>query len=151
LELRVPYPATSPSLLASFIRINAGERLTTTSNASSEFFYLIRGSGRTETALGAIPWSQGDFVALPGLEATHFAEEDSAFYMVNDSPFFAYLGAQRSHARFEPTIYTGDMVFAELTDAQRDPEAHKRSRISVLLANKNFEQTMTITHTLSEQ
>jgi gentisate 1,2-dioxygenase len=147
-ELRVPYPATSPSLLASFIRINAGEHLTTSSNASSEFFYVIRGSGRTETALGAIPWNQGDFVALPGLEATHFAEEDSAFYMVNDSPLFAYLGAQRSHARFKPTIYTGDMVFAELTDAQRDPEAYKRSRISVLLANKNFEQTMTITHTL---
>jgi gentisate 1,2-dioxygenase len=67
---------------------------------------------------------------------------------VNDSPLFAYLGAQRSHPRFKPTIYTGDMVFAELTNAQRDPQAHKRSRISVLLANKNFEQTMTITHTL---
>jgi hypothetical protein len=61
---------------------------------------VIGGNGRTETALGAIPWNQGDFVALPGLEAEHFAEDDSAFYMVNDSPLFAYLGAQRSHARF---------------------------------------------------
>ena len=37
---------------------------------------------------------------------------------------------------------------AELEAAKNDPLASKRSRISVLLANKNFEQTMTITHTL---
>jgi len=60
----------------------------------------------------------------------------------------AYLGAQRAEARFKPTLYTRDMVFAELDEARRDPEALKRSRLSVLLANKNFEQTLTITHTL---
>ena len=64
-ELRTPYAATGPSLLASFVRIRAGEQLTSAPNASSEFFYVIAGSGRTETAEGAIAWSGGDFVALP--------------------------------------------------------------------------------------
>ena len=147
-ELRTPYPATGPSLLASFVRIRAGERLASAPNASSEFFYVITGSGRTETADGAIVWKRGDFVALPGLEVLHHADTDAAFYMVNDSPLFEYLGAQKATARFRPTLYTREAVMAELTDARNDPEAFKRSRVSVLLANKNFEQTLTITHTM---
>lgn len=147
-ELRTPYPATGPSLLASFVRIRAGEKLASAPNASSEFFYVITGSGRTETAEGTIAWKTGDFVALPGLEVIHHADTDTAFYLVNDSPLFEYLGAQKATARFQPTLYSHEAVMAELEAAKNDPEASKRSRISVLLANKNFEQTMTITHTL---
>ncbi len=147
-ELRTPYPATGPSLLASFVRIRGGERLTSAPNASSEFFYVIRGKGRTETADGSIAWKEGDFVALPGVEAIHVAETDSAFYLVNDSPLFEYLGAQRGKPRFEPTVYSREEVMKELEEAKNDPLASTRSRISVLLANKRFEQTMTITHTL---
>jgi hypothetical protein len=33
-------------------------------------------------------------------------------------------------------------------EGKNDPNAGKRSRVSVLLANKNFDQTLTITHTL---
>ncbi len=147
-ELQTPYPATSPSLLASFVRIRMGEQLLTSPNASSEFFYVIRGSGHTETDEGSIDWKTGDFVALPGLEATHHADTDSAFYLVNDSPLFEYLGAQKARARFQPTRYSREAVMAELEAAKNDPLAATRSRVSVLLANKNFEQTMTITHTL---
>jgi gentisate 1,2-dioxygenase len=147
-ELRTPYPATGPGLLASFVRIRAGERLVSAPNASSEFFYVIAGVGRTETAEGTIAWKTGDFVALPGLEVIHSAETDAALYVVNDSPLFEYLVAQKATARFRPTLYTREAVMAELNDARNDPEASKRSRISVLLANKNFAQTMTITHTL---
>jgi gentisate 1,2-dioxygenase len=147
-ELRTPYPATGPSLLASFVRIRAGEKLASEPNASSEFFYVIAGSGRTETAEGTIAWKTGDFVALPGLAVIHYADTDTAFYLVNDSPLFEYLGAKKGAARFQPTLYSREAVMAELNDARNDPEASKRSRISVLLANKNFEQTMTITHTL---
>jgi len=147
-DLRTPYPATGPGLLASFARIRAGEKIATSPNASSEFYFVIRGRGRTETEEGSIEWNAGDFVALPGIGAIHYAEEDAAFYMVNDSPLFAYLGAHKSESRFKPTLYTRENVMAELESAQKDPEASKRSRISVLLANRNFEQTMTITHTL---
>ena len=147
-DLRCSYPATGPSLLASFVRINAGDRLTTSPRATSEFYYVIRGSGRTETAEGPVAWKRGDFLILPGIEAEHFADEDTAFYMVNDSPLLAYLGVQQSEARFRPTLYTREAVMGELEKAKADPQALSRSRISVLLANRNFEQTMTITHVL---
>ncbi|MGI9033911.1 MAG: cupin, partial [Acidimicrobiales bacterium] len=42
-ELRTSYPATSPALLASFVRINAGEELTLAPNATSQLLYCIRG------------------------------------------------------------------------------------------------------------
>lgn len=147
-SLHTPYPATGPSLLASFVRIRAGERLTTAPNASSEFYFVIRGKGTSETAKGSISWKAGDFVVLPGMEAIHSADEDTAFYMVNDSPLLAYLGARNVEARFEPTLYSREMVMAELEKAKNDPEASTRSRVSVLLANKRFDQTMTITQTL---
>ncbi len=147
-ELRTPYPATSPSLLASFVRIRAGENLSSAPNASSEFFFVIAGSGYTETPSGSIAWKAGDFVVLPGLEVIHHADTETAFYLVNDSPLFEYLGARKAASRFQPTVYTREAVIAELEAAKNDPLSSTRSRISVLLANKNFEQTMTITHTL---
>lgn len=147
-DLHTPYPATSPSLLASFVRILNGEQLTSTPNASSEFFYVIAGRGRTETAQGILEWKAGDIVALPGLEAIHHATADTALYQVNDSPLFAYLGAKQAVPRFHPTVYTREAILSELEAAKNDPLAPTRSRVSVLLANKNFEQTMTLTHTL---
>jgi gentisate 1,2-dioxygenase len=153
-DLHVPYPATSPSLLASFVRIKKGDSVKTSPNASSEVLYVIQGSGHSEIATGlkgesgTITWHAGDFLALPGIEATHFADQDTAFYMVDDSPLFAYLGVRKAEARFKPTLYTRESVMAELDAARNDPDASKRSRVSILLANKHFQQTMTITHSL---
>ena len=147
-DLQTPYPATGPSLLASFVRIRAGESLASSVTASSEFFYVISGKGHSETAEGAIAWNMGDFVVLPGLDVTHHADTDSSFYQVNDSPLFAYLGAQKATSRFAPTLYSRERVMAELEQAKNDSLAGERSRVSVLLANANFAQTMTITHTL---
>lgn len=147
-DLRTSYPATTPSLLASFVRIRRGDHVESAPNASSEFFYVIAGSGRTESAQGTIEWKAGDIVALPGLEVAHHAETDAALYCVNDSPLFAYLGAKQAAPRFRPTVYSRETISAELIAAKNDPLAHTRSRVSVLLANKNFEQTLTITHTL---
>jgi gentisate 1,2-dioxygenase len=147
-ELKTDYPVTGPGVLASFVRIKAGESIATSVDATSEFFYVIRGKGYTETDEGLIEWNEGDIFALPGITATHYAEADAAFYMVNDSPLLAYLGVEKSKNRFQPTLYTHAMIMTELEKAKNDPSAAKRSRVSVLLANKNFGQTMTITHTL---
>jgi gentisate 1,2-dioxygenase len=147
-DLGTPFPATGPALLANFVRIGAGESLTTSPNATSEFYYVIKGSGQTETETGVISWFAGDIFSLPGIAAIHRASEDVAFYMVNDSPLLAYLGVQKGESRFKPTLYSSPAIIAELEKAKNDPNALKRSRISILLGNRNFDQTMTITHTL---
>ena len=147
-NLKTSYAVTGPSVLANFVRIKAGESLPTSAIATSEFFYVIKGSGHTETENGSISWSEGDIFALPGMAVSHHAATETSFYMVNDSPLLEYLGVQKSEIRFQPTLYPRSTILAELDKAKNDPNAGMRSRVSVLLGNKNFAQTMTITHTL---
>ncbi|MGH9301655.1 MAG: cupin [Acidimicrobiales bacterium] len=44
-ELGVPYPATSPALLASFVCIRAKESFSTRPDATSELYYVLHGHG----------------------------------------------------------------------------------------------------------
>jgi hypothetical protein len=44
--MHVEYPASSPNLLASFLRINLTEKLDAVAFAKSQAFYVIRGSGK---------------------------------------------------------------------------------------------------------
>ena len=44
-EIGTEYPATSPNLMAYFMRILPGEELDTTASATSQAFYVIRGAG----------------------------------------------------------------------------------------------------------
>ena len=142
-------PATSPSLCANFVRIQAGEQITTRFNATSQLYYIMFGEGWTVLADVEIPWRKGDFVTLPsGHEARHFAKSDSAFYLVHDEPLLRYLGAEAVTPRFQPTLYTSEDALRELAKVRTEAEAANRSRISVLLANKAMDQTLTVTHTL---
>src|SRR5450759_2178221 len=143
------WPATSPALCANFVRILAGEELSTNFNATSQIFYVMHESGRTDFDGINIPWKTGDFVVLPmGKETRHFAGTDSAFYLVHDEPLLRYLGVKANIQRFKPTLYTSEDSLRELDKVRKEADAVNRSRISVLLANKEMDQTLTVTHTL---
>ncbi|MDD5633321.1 MAG: cupin, partial [Methylococcales bacterium] len=142
-------PATSPALCANFVRILAEEALSTNFNATSQLFYVIHGSGYTEFDGVDIPWKTGDFVVLPmGKDTRHFAHDNSVFYLVHDEPLLRYLGVKASIPRFKPTLYTSEDSLRELDKVRKEADAANRSRISVLLANKELDQTLTVTHTL---
>lgn len=142
------YPATSPALLANFVRIIHGEKIKTNANATSHLFYVIRGNGRSEVGDLLIPWNTGDMFVLPAhSEATHYADTDSAFYYVNDEPLLSYLGATAKTQRFEPTLFAVEDSYNHLQKAI-ESDTKDRNRLSILLANKTFPQTRTITHIL---
>ena len=148
-KLKTRGPATSPALCANFVRILAGETLETSPNATSQLFYVIRGAGTTSFGPDAIPWSEGDFVALPaGFPAVHTAVAESALYLVHDEPLLRYLGARADEPRFKPTLYTSEATRAELDAVAAEASAVNRSRVSVLLASRELDQTLTVTHTL---
>ncbi len=146
--LKSAAPASTPSLAASFLRIEAGDTLETAANSTSELFYVIRGSGVSAVGDSEIRWSQGDFFTLPGSTARHRAKETSALYWVNDQPLLDYLGVQRSHPRFAPAHYTRGELTKALEQAANDPQAATRSRVSLILGNPGCMQTMTVTHVL---
>lgn len=146
--LKCSAPASTPSLAASFLRINAGDALETRANATSELFYVISGKGSSNLGDREIAWSQGDFYTLPGGGARHRASETAALYWVNDQPLLDYLGVERTRPRFSPAHYTRAALTKALQQAADDPQAATRSRISLILGNPQCMQTMTVTHVL---
>jgi len=148
-ELDCPSPATGPGLLANFIRVVAGEQISVDPVATSQIFYVLRGSGIAIQGEHHVPFTQGAFFALPGgVSTTIDAAADAALYYVNDAPLLRYLGAVPATARFQPTLYPADRAEAELQKVANEANAGLRSRISVVLGNTNFPHTRTVTHVL---
>jgi gentisate 1,2-dioxygenase len=148
-ELACTGPATGPGLCAHFVRINAGDGITLEPNATSQVFYVITGSGRVDQGDSSFPFGQGDFFTLPGGAAAVLAADATAtLYYVNDAPLMEYLGVTGVQPRFAPTLYPSARAQAELRKVAEDANAGRRNRISVLLANVNFPQTRTVTHTM---
>uniref|UniRef100_A0A7S1U2L0 Cupin 2 conserved barrel domain-containing protein n=1 Tax=Phaeomonas parva TaxID=124430 RepID=A0A7S1U2L0_9STRA len=153
-KLHVPYPATSPNLMAAFLRINPNEELPTKASATSQAFYVIRGSGRTASEHGTIEWNGGDLFVFPATEddVTHTAGPDSdvAIYWITDEPLLRYLGVKPSEKRFKPAHYTKERMLAEVERVSHEDGAEHRNRMGILLGNDvtEAEGTLTLTHTL---
>lgn len=146
-QLSTQYPATSPNLLANYIRIRENETLKTAAKATSQMFYVIRGAGKTQMKHGTIEWRAGDLFTLPAVpDALHHASQDTAIYWVHDAPLLNYLGVQPSEEKFTPVLYTKERLEKELSEVRK--EAAGRNRTGILLSNPNFPLTMTLTHTL---
>jgi gentisate 1,2-dioxygenase len=147
-ELGCAGPATSPALCANFIRIVRGS-IMTTAEASSQLFFVFTGSGRTDACGETIHWTAGDFLVLPAHgHALHSSDGEAGLYWVHDAPLLRYLGASPTVARFTPTFYEHSKAQEKLKQIAEDPATATANRVSVLLANSQFPQTRTITHTL---
>lgn len=152
-------PATTPGLLASFVHVRPGDAILTDAAATSQLFFVMRGSGRSTlagsgaTLAGAapatIPWSAGDLFTLPAdCRAMHSADDDAALYWVHDGPLLSYLGATPSRPLFPPTLYQRSRIHAELDAVASDPASRHANRVSVLLGSQVFPSTLTLTHVL---
>lgn len=155
-QMGLGYAATSPNLLASFLRINPNDTLETGAVATSQAFYIIRGKGSTKyTETDTIEWEQGDLFVIPSAlgaeskKAIHTAVEDSAIYMVSDEPLLKYLGVAPCVEKFNVTHFTREHMLSEVERIKHEPGAEHRNRMGILLGNKTTEDTTkTLTHTL---
>jgi gentisate 1,2-dioxygenase len=148
-NLDTSYPCTGPSLLASFVHISSGETLTTNCSSASQVFFCIRGKGCSETPEGIVSWKTGDYFAVPGdMSLKHSADEDTAFYWVNDEPLFHYLGAKPDTARFRPVFFSYECLESELSKVRAENEGKDKNRNGILLANVDCPVTKTVTHTM---
>jgi gentisate 1,2-dioxygenase len=149
-DLATAFPATGPSLLAQFLRIEAGASLTTAAVATSELIYCLSGRGRLDIdGVGGVDWRSGDVITLPAQSRARYQARDTAvLYHVDDSPLLAYLGVTPTTPRFRPTLFDGEVARARLAAVAAEPDAGTRSRVAVLLGNVGNDQTLTATHTL---
>jgi gentisate 1,2-dioxygenase len=148
-NLQTNFPATGPNLLASFIHIAAGETLATSTHASSQVFYVIRGAGFSVVDGKRLEWKMGDFFTIPFMgEIQHQASDDTAFYWVNDQPLMDFLGVRPTKERFRPLFFSGEQLNEELEKVRRANEGKDKNRNGILLANPDCPQTKTLTHTM---
>ncbi len=91
-EMAMPYPATSPLVLARYARIRARESLGANFQASGVVFYVIAGSGNTRCGSETVAWNEGDVFVLPGgQELTSTAgEQDAVLWIVTNEPQLAF-------------------------------------------------------------
>ena len=169
-ELQVPYLATSPNLLVSFIRINRDTSIDTTAVATSQVFYVIRGEGETtlrqeeakggeEAAALSIHWRQGDLFAIPhtaGQALRHTAADvevetgGAALYWIHDAPLLSYLRVAPTAPAFRATHFTADFLLQRVEKLRHDPEAAGKNRLGILVANEDTkDETKTLTHVCS--
>jgi len=151
-QLNIEYPATSPNLMASYLRICPGESLDSSAVATSQAFYIIRGKGKSiSKEHGDVEWDEGDLFVVPASSSavTHKATADSAIYWVTDEPLLAYLGVCPNTKKFAPTLFRKEAMLAEVEKLKHEEGAEHRNRLGILLGNKATENnTKTLTHTL---
>ncbi|MDQ6954049.1 MAG: cupin domain-containing protein [Mariprofundaceae bacterium] len=147
--LGTSYPASSPCLLANYVHICSGESIQTHAQATSEVFFVMRGSGQTISDDGVITWQQGDAFTLPSNAGVrHEADSDTALYWTHDAPLLQYLGVSPSSPRFKPAFYGHAAMHSEV-DALRDIAIREnRNRVGIILGNKDCIGTKTITHSM---
>src|ERR1700757_5181825 len=141
--------ATSPALLANFLRVRAGEQIDTAVNATSQLYYVLYGRGFAAVNGLLVKFEKGDFLTLPaGARSVFYADAETAMYWVHDAPLLRYLGAEAREPKFRATKFRRSDAVAKLEEIAARPGANEKSRVSVLLANAEEEQTLTITHVL---
>lgn len=148
-ELETPYLATSPNLLANYIRIKPNEHIDTHVEATSEIFFVMRGSGHTKTETGTIRWHEGDSFTLPcNKGVTHYADEDSALYWTHDGPLLEHMGVVPNKAMFKPAFYSKKYMLDEVERIRAVAMAENRNRVGIILGNHASSKTKTVTHTM---
>jgi len=98
--LQTPYPATTPSLLAQYLRLRGDERVATQQRASGEVYFVMRGSGHSANRSDTVAWRQGDLFCFPGgSETVHSAGDETdrlgaILFCVSDEPLVRFQGLQ---------------------------------------------------------
>ena len=149
-------PCTSPNLMASYVRVLVGEEISTRALATSQAYYVIRGSGSTTSEHGRVTWNTGDLFVVPKTDgqlvhecSAAEAHDGAALYWIHDQPLLDYLGVAPAVAKFDPTLFTRQRLLETVEEIRHAPGAKHKNRLGVLLGNaKTEETTKTLTHTL---
>ena len=153
---RVEYKATSPNLLASFIKVKPGEYIQTKNqgennsiNSTSHLFFIINGSCAIIFDNDGLHGSTGDILISPmfnSIKINNTGDVDLCIYYVNDSPLVNYLGNRPVKKIFRPAVYTEEFLVSNL-DNLSNPDNNRKG---ILLSNKDTEKigTNTITPVL---
>ena len=153
-ELKTAYPATTPNLLARYVRVKAGETQCLNLTTAGEVYYLLEGAGSIAKGEDLINWVEGDSVCLPGGGETVITAKDTdcVIYSVTDEPTLSWHGAESPATKsgpIEAVHYPGDEVMRLLSDVQQRETEEEMTGRFVLVTNAGAKTTNTVTRTIS--
>ena len=152
-KLKTEYPATTPNLLARYVRVKAGETQCLNLTSAGEVYYLLEGAGSIAKGEDLINWVEGDSVCLPGGGETVITAKDTdcVIYSVTDEPALSWHGAESPATKsgpIEAVHYPGDEVMRLLSDVQQRETEEEMTGRFVLLTNAGAQVTKTVTRTI---
>lgn len=126
-DLQIPCPATTPSLLAQYLRLRGGDAFTTRQRASGEVYYVMHGIGRSRNGADTVAWGAGDVFCFAGGEDTvhESGGAECLLFCVSDAPLVAFQGLSPS-PRDETRVETVHWPAAEI--AERLDTVYARER-----------------------
>ena len=119
--LGTAWPATTPIMLARYLRIRAGETLAARFICGGAIHVVLQGSGTWQAGGDGFAWRQGDIFILPGgIESTYRATADSVVFCVTNEPLFAFerIGAGAA-AQVAPVLYPAARIAEEMAGLAR--------------------------------
>jgi len=149
----VSHKATSPNLLASFIKLKLYEGINLdnglSTNGTSHLFFVLQSNCKIIFDDEINNLEEGSILVAPyftNLEIINTGKEELQIYYINDSPLMNYLGATPTHKIFKTALYTKDYLLKNLHQLSNP----LNNRKGILLSNKDTEKigTNTITPVL---
>jgi gentisate 1,2-dioxygenase len=153
-RLETGFPATTPNLLARYLRIADGDRLDHETKATGECYYVIDGAGTAVTGDDRIDWRSGDVFCLPGGGRTVLTAHGAAavLFLVSDEPALAYQHAAPpapGQAPIAAVHYPSAEIHRRLADVYGNLGDDPRSGRAVLFTSAGVERTRTATPTIA--
>ncbi|MES2289117.1 MAG: cupin domain-containing protein [Pseudomonadota bacterium] len=137
--------ATTPTMLARYVVVRAGDALEHSFVSSGEVFYVIRGAGQTACRDEVFAWTAGDAFCLPGGEAVaHKAFENAILIQVTNEPELAYLRARPAETGLVPTLFPSETTEQHLRNVHgRNGEQRAAGKSVVFLTPMMAERRVT--------
>ncbi len=148
-DLGTTHKATTPSLLCRYIRVRAGERLSSVVAASGEVIYVIAGSGASRNGADEISWSVGDGFCFPGgAETVHTATGDALLFSATDAPLLAFAGTgapAAGHTAVEAVVWSSAEIDRRLQEVYDRSISERTTGASVQFSTRQTEPNFTTT------
>ena len=145
----VKHYATSPNLLASFIKIEGYKEFESKYecdyknkswiNGSSHLFFVMKGNCEIITDYEINNVSSGDIIIMPlfnTLKIKNNGSEEVYIYYINDSPLVNYLGCKPVEKTFKSSIYSKEFIMSNLIKLSNP----NNNRKGILLSNEDTEK-----------
>lgn len=150
-RLHAPVPATTPFLLARYLRVRAGESLRLRPRATATICYVIRGRGESAHDADRLAWAAGDIFRMPGGATVHRADEDAVLWTVSNEPEVAFhrlepaASAEALEIAHFPAVET-ERRLAEICATPAPPDATGRV---IIFTTAEFETMASLTPSMT--